>query len=141
SWASFRKGQRGCEELTQHGADWGGGVDRGRPIELGECLRLGHIASHRELHLDRVNAVFGAAVMARPPARLEAAVEVMASAAWRTDICDRGFRLPVACTTAIGADVERRQLTLERARHGAAYRMCVIEDDAAMRIAQAREFG
>src|SRR3546814_2868108 len=83
---------------------------------FGEGRGLGHIAAHREFHLDRVDAGFGAAVVARRPAAAEAAVDDMAVSACGADRGDRGFKLGRAGRAAIGADIELRQFAVEQAR-------------------------
>ena len=138
---SFRKIEGRADHLLQHGPDRGIGVERGWPVGVGDRGGLGHIAALRELHLDRVDAVVGLAVVARRPAALEAAVDDMALTARRADIRDDGFEFGGAGRTAIGPDVELRQLAIEQAGDVAADRMRVVEDDATVCGFQSVEFG
>src|SRR3546814_12133709 len=84
---------------------------------------LGHRAALREFHLDRVDAAFGTAVMARRPAALETAVGDMAVAACRANARDDAFEFGCGGRAAVGADVELRPLAVEQARDMAADRM------------------
>src|SRR3546814_6808642 len=65
----------------------------------------------------------------------------MAVSACGADRGDRGFKLGRAGRAAIGADIELRQFAVEQARHAAADRMGVVEDDAAMLRPQPRDLG
>src|SRR3546814_17874973 len=80
-----------------------GGVEGARPMMFVEGRGLGHIAAHREFHLDRVDAGFGAAVVARRPAAAEAAVDDLGvseirSASCRERVCQYVLYSLVACS-------------------------------------------
>src|SRR3546814_1046953 len=83
-----------------------------------------------------MDAAFGAAIVARRPAALEAPVDDMAVAAGGTDGGDRGFEVARAGRSAVCADVELRQVAVEQARDMAADRMGGGEDDGAVQRAQ-----
>src|SRR3546814_3539392 len=83
-------------------SDRGVRVDGGRPVGVRNFGRLGHIAALREFHLDRVDAAFGTAVMARRPAALETAVGDMAVAACRANARDDAFEFGCRGRAAVG---------------------------------------
>src|SRR3546814_5118509 len=74
-----------------------------------------------------MDAAFGAAIVARRPAALEAPVDDMAVSAGGTDGGDLGFVVARAGRSAVCADVELRQVAVEQARDMAADRMGVVE--------------
>src|SRR3546814_15797562 len=84
-------------------------IDLGRPVGVSKFGRVGHIAALREFHLDRVDAAFGTAVMARRPAALETAVGDMAVAPCRANARDDAFEFGCRGRAAVGADVERSE--------------------------------
>src|SRR3546814_15616989 len=73
-----------------------------------------------------MDAAFGAAIVARRPAALEAPVDDMAVAAGGTDGGDRGFEVARAGRSAVCADVEFRQVAVEPSRDLAAVPMCLV---------------
>src|SRR3546814_6685831 len=91
-------------------------IDLGRPVGVSKFGRVGHIAALREFHLDRVDAAFGTAVMARRPAALETAVDDMAVAASRANARNEPFEFGCRGRASVGAEVEMRQLAVEKAR-------------------------
>src|SRR3546814_14956900 len=103
-------------------------IDLGRPVGVSKFGRVGHIAALREFHMDRVDAAFGTAVMARRTAALETAVDDMAVAARRANASDAAFELGCRGSAAVVAEVELRQSAVEPARDMAANRMGVGED-------------
>ncbi len=135
-----RQAARMCAEMRRErrGA---AGVERRRPVGLVGQIGLVQIAAAGELHLDRVHARFGPAVMAGGPAAAEPAVDDQRAAGGGAGALDRRVERGVAGRAVVGADVELRQLAVEQARHVRCGSNGVVEHDAAVRVAQPFQLG
>ena len=100
---------------------------------VGPRRRFQHVGRLRQLHLDGVDVVVRAAVVARGPAALEAAVDDMAVAPCRRADGAHAFGQALcAAPAAVVADIEVGQPAFEKEGNGAADRMAVVKHGMAV---------
>ncbi len=114
----------------------------GRPIGLVRRVdRLGEIATHGDLHLDRVDAVVWLAVLPRNVPAAKPTIRHLAEGRRLDGRLDCGREAEVARPAIIRADTYVRQLAVEQARDHRPDRMTVVQNDARIDAPEPTDLG